>query len=71
MQQCFPELKSYFAQFPEIETVYLFGSYVKGKNTAISDLDIAVLLEKVNSSADLKIEIRAWLIELGYDNADL
>jgi len=71
MQQNFPELKSYFTRYPEIEAVYLFGSHAAGKNTSISDLDIAVLLEKDSSFADLKIEIMAGLIELGYDNADL
>lgn len=71
MKQSFPELTSYFARHPEIEAVYLFGSYAAGKNTSISDLDIAVLLEKDSSFADLKIEIMAGLIELGYDNADL
>lgn len=71
MQESFPELKSYFAQYPEIEAVYLFGSYATGKKTLMSDLDIAVLLEKDSSFADLKIEIMAGLIEFGYDNADL
>jgi len=67
----FKKLKSYFARFPEIKIAYLFGSYAAGKNNKMSDLDIAVLLEEESSLADLKINIMAGLIELGYDNADL
>jgi len=40
------KLKDIFKNYPYIASAYLFGSYVSGKITPMSDVDIAVLLKE-------------------------
>ena len=42
----FNKLKNIFKKYPYITCAYLFGSYATGKKSALSDVDIAVLLNK-------------------------
>ncbi len=37
------KLKNYFGQKDEVEFAYLFGSYARGDNYKLSDIDIAVM----------------------------
>jgi len=39
-------LRKYFRERKEIELVYLFGSTVSGKTNALSDIDIALLIDE-------------------------
>ena len=39
-------LRNYFKEREEIKLVYLFGSTVSGRVTALSDIDIAILIDK-------------------------
>jgi len=39
-------LKKYFRNKPEIVVSYLFGSYAKNQSNSLSDIDIALLLNK-------------------------
>lgn len=43
-------LKRLFLTKDEIEFAYLFGSYALNKNAALSDIDVAVFLEKANKN---------------------
>ncbi|MFW5902093.1 MAG: type VII toxin-antitoxin system MntA family adenylyltransferase antitoxin [Thermodesulfobacteriota bacterium] len=40
------EIKRYFADKEEAAAVYLFGSHARGRETAASDVDIAVLMQR-------------------------
>ncbi|MGN1239175.1 MAG: nucleotidyltransferase family protein [Muribaculaceae bacterium] len=40
--------KAALAEQLPIKAIYLYGSYSKGTNTATSDIDIAVILDKLN-----------------------
>lgn len=40
------KLKEYFERHPEIEVVYIFGSVAQDKTDALSDIDIAVILNR-------------------------
>lgn len=42
----FPKMKEYFSSRTEVEFAYLFGSYGKGEEGQLSDVDIAVFLSK-------------------------
>lgn len=42
-----PLLAEYFSEKPEIVTAYIFGSYAEGVSRPDSDVDLAVLLERV------------------------
>lgn len=53
------ELKKYVEDRGDIELAFLFGSVVSGANTAISDIDVAILFDKdslPDGLAQLKIE---------------
>ncbi|HOV80729.1 MAG TPA: nucleotidyltransferase domain-containing protein [Bacillota bacterium] len=43
----FPALAEYFSKRPEIIAAYIFGSYAEGVPRPDSDVDLAVLLEKI------------------------
>ncbi len=42
------EIKRVFGKYEEVLIAYLFGSTATGKKTRLSDIDIAVLLSKMN-----------------------
>ena len=40
------DLKEYFKKRKEVELIYVFGSTVSGKANALSDIDIAMLIDR-------------------------
>jgi hypothetical protein len=67
-------LADYFARHTEVEVAYIFGSVAQGKSSALSDIDIAILVDKqqVNENAyryGYKAEITTDLISLLKTNA--
>ena len=44
------------------KAVYLFGSYAKGEETKYSDIDIAVVLEQVDTAKYMEIYGQLWFI---------
>ena len=47
----------YLANRDDIVFAYLFGSYAKGKQTHLSDIDVAVYMEDNNQAFDQKLGI--------------
>ena len=43
--------------YDHFNKVYLFGSYTKGKSNVESDIDIAVIFDKVNDTFDLQVQL--------------
>ncbi len=41
----------------KIHSAYLFGSYAKGKNRADSDIDLAIVLNKVKNTFETEIKL--------------
>jgi len=67
-----PEAVTYLHSHPKVVFSYLFGSLSKGKPSPLSDVDIAVYLNKAEESAEKKIEILGGLIDiLETDEIDL
>lgn len=46
VRECFPDLIDTLKQDKDIVAVYLFGSYATGNEGPLSDVDIAILLDK-------------------------
>lgn len=63
-------LAEIFGQYPEVQAVYLFGSYVTGNRHAESDLDIAVVPGSEDARAK-KLDMLTDLARHGFDNVDL
>jgi len=62
-----PEL---FRQYPDIQAVYLFGSFSSGKTHSESDLDLAI----IPSSREIhqrRLDLLADLARQGFENVDL
>ena len=62
-------LNNYFKKHPEVEVAYIFGSVAQGKPNALSDVDIAIIIDRqqINEEAysyGYKAEILADLIKL-------
>jgi len=67
-----PEAENYLQSHPRVIFSYLFGSLSKGKPSPMSDVDIAIFLEKAEKVADTKMEILGRLIDiLETDEIDL
>jgi predicted nucleotidyltransferase len=58
-----------FTGFPEVEAVYLFGSWAKGSADRESDLDLALVTSQPLGSK--KLDILTALTAEGIDNVDL
>lgn len=43
-------IRAYFSNQPEVVAVYLYGSFARGTNNALSDIDIAVMVEKFDET---------------------
>ncbi len=63
-------LKAVFEKFPQIQSVYLFGSRAAGRARPGSDLDLAVV-SKNTPSASEKIDILSRLSKEGFCDVDL
>ena len=64
-QPDFERLKTVFAQFPQIQAVYLFGSLAAGRGRLDSDLDLAVVSAHGRPSSE-KLDILARLAREGF-----
>jgi len=58
------EIQRYFADRQEAAAVYLFGSHACGRETAASDVDIAVLLQRSYLPSAQAIR-KQYMVELG------
>lgn len=63
-------LKNYFLQKPEVLMAFLFGSYASGRETADSDIDIAVYVGS-SEEAPNQDRIRQELTEILHKDIDL
>jgi len=54
-------VKEFFADIQEIKFAYLFGSTVEGKETALSDVDVAVYLEEDANTVEKQLQIHHTL----------
>jgi predicted nucleotidyltransferase len=59
-----PEIKRYFEDKEEAAAVYLFGSHAYGRETAASDVDIAVLLQRIYLPSAQAFR-KQYMVELG------
>ena len=67
-----PEAAAYLESVPSVDFAYLFGGLVKHGVQPLSDVDIAVHLDKKADLAETKLEILGRLIEiLKTDEIDL
>ena len=55
-------------KFTDIEEVYLFGSYVKGKSTEDSDIDIALIFKNLKDSDRFDIQVQFMLLATQIDS---
>ncbi len=55
-------------QFSNIETAYLFGSYVKGKSTDDSDIDVALIFTNLDDSKRFDIQVQLMLLAAQIDS---
>jgi predicted nucleotidyltransferase len=79
LQHALPRLAEYLGSRPEILLAYLFGSVAQGRTHALSDLDIAVLVDperfrelNANNPWGYQASLTAALMEiLGRNDVDL
>jgi len=70
--QLLPGAVKYLESHPKVLFSYFFGSLTKGILSPLSDVDIAIFLEKGDNLADRKLEILGKLIDiLETDEIDL
>jgi len=55
-------------KFPDIEKVYLFGSYAKGKSTEDSDIDIALIFTNLDDSKRFDIQVQLMMLAAEIDS---
>lgn len=55
-------------KFADIERVYLFGSYAKGKSTADSDIDVALIFTSLDDSKRFDIQVQLMLLAAQVDS---
>ncbi|WP_158858484.1 nucleotidyltransferase domain-containing protein [Lunatibacter salilacus] len=55
-------------KFPDIERVYLFGSYATGKSTEDSDIDLAVIFKTLDDSIRFDIQVQLMLLAAKIDS---
>jgi predicted nucleotidyltransferase len=72
IERLLPEAAIYLQSHPEVVFAYLFGSLAKGKQTPLSDVDIAIFLTDGIDVAETKLEILGRLVDiLQTDEIDL
>lgn len=57
------KIAEYFAAKPEVVAVYLFGSYARGREKELSDIDLGILIERDVLSAQNELRT-TYLIDL-------
>ncbi len=55
-------------KFPDIERVYLFGSYAKGKSTEDSDIDVALIFTNLDDSKRFDIQVQLMMLAAQIDS---
>jgi predicted nucleotidyltransferase len=55
-------------KFADIERVYLFGSYAKGKSTEDSDIDVALIFTNLDDSKRFDIQVQLMLLAAQVDS---
>ena len=55
-------------EFADIESVYLFGSYVKGKSTDDSDIDIALIFSNLDDSIRFDVQVQLMILASQIDS---
>jgi len=55
-------------KFSNIEGVYLFGSYAKGKPTDDSDIDLALIFTKLDDSIRFNTQVQLMLLASQIDS---
>ena len=55
-------------QFSDIERVYLFGSYAKGKSTDDSDIDVALIFTNLDDSKRFDIQVQLMMLAAQIDS---
>ncbi len=55
-------------KFSNIESAYLFGSYAKGKSTADSDIDVALIFTNLDDSKRFDIQVQLMLLAAQIDS---
>lgn len=55
-------------KYSDIERVYLFGSYAKGKSTDESDIDIALIFKNLDDSLRFEIQVQLMLLAAEIDS---
>jgi len=58
------KLRTYFADRPEVQVAYLFGSVARGRSGSLSDIDIAVLVD--SESADRNAQAAGYGLRAEY-----
>jgi len=67
LEEYLPILKNYFASQPSVVLAYLFGSQARRTASALSDIDIAILLDRKVSLEhyfDIRVNFTGELMEL-------
>ena len=55
-------------EFPDIKSVYLFGSYAKGVSTDDSDIDLALVFTELEDSKRFDIQVQLMLLAAQIDS---
>ena len=55
-------------RYPGFKKAYLFGSYAKGKSNPDSDIDIALVFEKLNDDERFDMQVNLMLLATQIDN---
>lgn len=55
-------------KYSDIESAYLFGSYAKGKSTADSDIDIALIFKNLDDSVRFDIQVQLMVLAAKIDS---
>ena len=63
-------LSGIFKKYPDVQAVYLFGSFVSGRTHAESDLDVAIV-PRHPQVRDAKLDMLADLAHAGFCDVDL
>src|SRR6056297_3007546 len=55
-------------KYSDLESVYLFGSYAKGRTTDDSDIDLALVFNKLEDSRRFDLQVQLMLLAAKIDS---
>ena len=55
-------------KYTDIESVYIFGSYAKGKSTEDSDIDLALIFKSLDDSRRFELQVQLMLLAAQIDS---